>query len=396
MPNGTAHLRGIATSPDGSLAAVTHLMARYYLPTTQLDRGWMETNALTIIDLAAGKRAGTLLLDDIDAGAANPWDVIWSADGKSIVVAHAGTHELSVIDAGALLSRMNRSARDTSDDLSFMTGLRKRVKLHGNGPRAIAMAGSRIYAGHYFSDTIEQVDLAESAPAPALFAHLSREAMSTVRRGEMLFNDATQCFQGWQSCASCHSPDARVDGLNWDLLNDGIGNPKNVKSLLLAHRTPPAMSHGVRESAEKAVRSGIRYILFTQMPEADETAIDEYLKSLQPVSSPWLVKGMLSPSASRGKRIFSDAQTGCASCHPQGLFTDLKGYDVGTRGKTDTSGHFDTPALVEGWRTAPYLHDGSAATLHDVLRLNRKDRHGRTSHLNGKQIDDLVEYLRSL
>ena len=52
---------------------------------------------------------------------------------------------------------------------------------------------------------------------------------SLERKGEMLFNDAQLCFQGWQSCASCHPADARADGLNWDLLNDGIGNPKNVK-----------------------------------------------------------------------------------------------------------------------------------------------------------------------
>ena len=50
--------------------------------------------------------------------------------------------------------------------------------------------------------------------------------MTEERRGEMLFNDATLCFQRWQSCSSCH-PDARADGLNWDLINDGIGNPKN-------------------------------------------------------------------------------------------------------------------------------------------------------------------------
>ena len=61
----------------------------------------------------------------------------------------------------------------------------------------------------------------------------------------MLFNDAEICFQHWQSCASCH-PDARVDGLNWDLMNDGLGNPKNTRSMLLVHQGGPAMSLGVR------------------------------------------------------------------------------------------------------------------------------------------------------
>src|SRR5947207_1530246 len=77
--------------------------------------------------------------------------------------------------------------------------------------------------------------------------------VTRARRGELLFNDATICFQGWQSCSSCHSSDARVDGLNWDNLNDGIGNPKNSKSLLNAFLTPPSMWLGVRSNAHVAV-----------------------------------------------------------------------------------------------------------------------------------------------
>jgi cytochrome c peroxidase len=80
------------------------------------------------------------------------------------------------------------------------------------------------------------------------------------------------------------------------------------------------------------------------------------------------------------------------------LFTDLKTYDVGTRGRFDKAAdRFDTPSLVEGWRTAPYLHDGSAATMRDVLTTgNPADKHGKTSHLTPQQIDDLAAYLLSL
>lgn len=89
---------------------------------------------------------------------------------------------------------------------------------------------------------------------------------------------------------------------------------------------------------------------------------------------------------------------GCATCHPPGLFTDLKPYDAGTRGLSDKpADQFDTPTLVECWRTAPYLHDGSAATLREVLTTrNPEDRHGKTSHLTPPQLDDLVEYILSL
>jgi len=99
-----------------------------------------------------------------------------------------------------------------------------------------------------------------------------------------------------------------------------------------------------------------------------------------------------------GEKIFNSAKTGCSSCHPRGLYTDLQHYDVGTQNQTDKPGDaFDTPTLVEIWRTAPYLHDGSAATLREMLvERNASDRHGGTSHLTPSQIDALVSYLLSL
>jgi cytochrome c peroxidase len=72
-------------------------------------------------------------------------------------------------------------------------------------------------------------------------------------------------------------------------------------------------------------------------------------------------------------------------------------HNVGTRGARDKSSSFDTPALIEAWRTSPFLHDGSAATLREVIvEKNKEDKHGKTSHLNEEQVDDLVAYLLSL
>ena len=211
----------------------------------------------------------------------------------------------------------------------------------------------------------------------------------------MLFNNAQICFQGWQSCASCHPSDARSDALNWDLLNDGLGNPKNTKSLLLAHETPPAMITGIRENAEAAVRAGIRHIQFAVRPEEEAAAIDEYLKSLKPVPSPHLVDGKLSESAERGEKIFEKAH--CASCHKGPHYTDLKQHDVGTGKDLDKDQKFDTPTLVEVWRTGPYLYDGRAATIKDVLTIhNSDDKHGTTSNLGNDEIKDLAQFVLSL
>ncbi len=89
---------------------------------------------------------------------------------------------------------------------------------------------------------------------------------------------------------------------------------------------------------------------------------------------------------------------GCADCHKPGLFTDLKSYNVGTIGRFDhPTNRFDTPSLVEVWRSGPYLHDGSAATIRDVVTTrNPDDQHGNVSHLTQEQIDDLAAYVLSL
>jgi cytochrome c peroxidase len=154
----------------------------------------------------------------------------------------------------------------------------------------------------------------------------------------------------------------------------------------------------VRSTAEVAVRSGIQNSLGTALPEEVAAAMDEWLKSLQPAPSPHLVNGRLSEAARRGETLFKSPDTGCMNCHEPPLFTDLRSYNVGTYNAFDREDReFDTPTLRELWRTAPYLHDGSAATIRDVLTTsNPKDEHGKTSRLSARDIDDLAEYLLSL
>jgi cytochrome c peroxidase len=284
------------------------------------------------------------------------------------------------------------------EGLPFLTGARVRVKLLPGdlGPRAVVVAGNTVYSANYFSDTLGAIDLSASQPQAESIPLGPKLEMNSVRKGEFYFHDATLCMQGWQSCSSCHPGDARMDGLNWDLLNDGVGNPKNTKSLLLAHKTTPVMSLGVRANAETAVRAGIKFILFTSQPESVAASIDEYLKSLRPVPSPYLVHGKLSGAAKRGKKLF--VQTSCVNCHVPGLYTDLHPHDVGTRAAYDgPADKFYTPTLIEVWRTAPYLHDGSAATMRDVITTrNPHDEHGETSKLSNQEIDDLCTYVLSL
>ena len=331
LPNGSSSVRSACLSPDGKQLYVTHVLSRYQTPTTQVERGWMNTNALSIIDVEGKKLLTTVLLDDVDLGAANPWGVAMTADGRRICVAHAGTQELSIIDAAGLLDRLMKLANsnksgangavsrgvagsatvaDVPNDLSFLVGLRRRVRLQGLGPRGLVIVGSTAYVAEYFSDTLATVDLATGVVGQIALG--PKPQLPIVRRGQMLFQNADLCFQHWQSCETCH-PDARADGLNWDLLNDGIGNPKNTRSMLLTQRGGPAMALGVRETSQAAVRAGIAHIQFAVRPEEEAKAIDEYLKSLRPIPSPYLVGGQLSPVAQTRQESLLRPQCGlCA------------------------------------------------------------------------------------
>jgi len=405
LPNGSTGLQGLCVSPEGVYAYVTHILGRHQLPTAQLERGWMNTNALSIIDLRSRTWLNTVLLDDVDLGAANPWDVKCTSDGRYLIVSLSGTRELCLIDREGLHARLSRAALgeqitavtrrpdDVLNDFSFLVPFKQRIKLQGEGPRGLAVVGAKVFAAEYFTDSLGVIDLEKGNPWKARSVPLQASVpLSDVRRGEMLFHDAGLCFQQWQSCASCHPSEGRADVLNWDLLNDGIGNHKNTKSLLLAHRTPPAMSLGVRASAEVAVRSGLRFILFAVRPQSDAVAIDRYLESLTAVPSPYLIDGKPEPAALRGRQVFHDA--GCASCHSEPYYTNGRLYDVGTGLAADSTDAFDTPTLVEVWRTAPYLHDGRAATIREVLTVhNANDKHGRTSELTDEQITDLAEFV---
>lgn len=380
LTNGAEGVKDICASPDGKYLYVTHILARYGYPTTQLDRGWINTNAVSIIDAENDTLVNSVLLDHVDLGSGNPWGI--EATEDKLIVSIAGTQEAVIIDRVAMHNKIKAvedgetvvktltSADRIPDYVNFLDGVRTTVNLTGQNPRDMAVYGDKAYFAQYISGDVAVLDLTNNTTSTISLGEQAPQ--DTVRRGEALWNDATKCYQNWESCASCH-PDARMDSINWDNLNDGLGNPKSAKSMIYSHRTPPTMITGIRASAEIAVRAGMKYIQFNTLSEEENSAIDDYLRALQPVQSPALQKnGKLTADAEAGKEIF-DAS--CASCHPAPLFTDLKkheathDYDLS---KTDDGKLFDTPSLVEVWRTGPYGINGSYATILDYIKAETK------------------------
>lgn len=248
-----------------------------------------------------------------------------------------------------------------------------------------------------------------------------------VLRGKQVFanaEDKRMASEGYLSCSSCHF-DGGEDGLVWDFFDRGEGF-RNTTSLLGRR----GMGHGrVHWSAnfdeiqdfDNAIRAhqgGLGFIPLEEFetgtrnqplgdPKAgldpDLDALAAYVSSLDRIPrSPFRnPDGTLTADAVAGQEHF--VALGCNTCHLGADFTDSAAgelHDVGTL--TELSGNrlggeltgIDTPTLLGVWQTPPYLHDGSAPTLRDVLTTRNADgAHGDTASLSEQELDQLVAYL---
>jgi YVTN family beta-propeller protein len=422
LPPGSTVVTGATISPDGRLAYVVHALGRFNLPITQLERGWVHTYALSILDLSSVKLAATVLLDDLTGGAADPWAVVASADGNRLWIAHAGVHEVSTVEIGKVLgllsgkvpeelARLKDGTRDNiwvriakdrgvipqlANDLTalYIAGAIRRSPSGGGGPRGLALApdGKTVYAANYFAGTIGAIDV-ESGKLARTLAVGNQPPADAARRGEAYFHDALRCFQRWHSCASCH-PNGRVDGLPWDFMRDGIGNGKDVISLVDMMKTSPHNRRATRVNPHECVQTGVTGSHLIVPEEADIADVLAYIAALRAEPAP---AAPPADAVARGKALF-EGKASCAGCHPAPYYTDQKQHNVGVLTlPLEPDGKYDTPSLVEVYRTAPYFHDGRAATLKDVFtRHDSQGRHGHSSKLTPQELDDMIAFLLSL
>jgi cytochrome c peroxidase len=117
--------------------------------------------------------------------------------------------------------------------------------------------------------------------------------------------------------------------------------------------------------------------------------------------------GELTPAQERGKAIFERTRykdgkpiaegNQCATCHSGPKYTNKQELNVGTGKLTDRSPVIDVPQLSNVAYSGPYLHDGSARSLEEIWTVfNPKDTHGVTNDLTKDELNDLIEYLKTL
>ena len=188
------------------------------------------------------------------------------------------------------------------------------------------------------------------------------------------------------ACASCHM-EGQEDGRTWNFDTEG---PRRTMTVAggIGGRAPyhwdgDLASFGDLVTTVYNQRMGGPGLATNQV-----TATQSWMNAIPPL--PGVVSD---PDAvARGQAVFTDNTHGCALCHSGAQLTDNRtNLDVGT------GGAFKVPSLVGLAYTAPYLHDGCAATLADRFgSCGGGDQHGVTSTLTEDQRSDLIAYLDSL
>jgi cytochrome c peroxidase len=258
---------------------------------------------------------------------------------------------------------------------------------------------------------------------PAIPRLVADPMPAPLRLGQHLFYSANSdeypiTRNHWVACATCHM-EGRSDAVTWKFAQGPRDTPTNAGGMTgtgFLFRT--ADRNRIQDYWHTVnVEQGGAFDPSAQAALLD--AIAAYVDAGIPMPIPPTTDAA---AVARGAAIFARTDVGCATCHAGPRFTDsgtgnptldLAGtvllHDVGTCvttgfpdvGHDDVQGDpraacmFDTPSLSGVASTPPYLHDGSAATLRDVLESTR-GRMGDITMLSDDELADLVEYLRSL
>lgn len=398
-----------APGPQGGYLLVPFMRPKNLNPLIQVDNGWILTHGVALIRPAKPNPGGTaahsqvtqILLDDIDRYYAGADGVAFTPDGRYALVTHAEAATLSVIDTKLLAQRLHNVP---ATELPNRLDSARQIVVHRlptqSNPTDVVVApnGRTAYVVNRLDDSLTVVDIPQFQIRGRIDLGGSKE-ITALRQGEQLFHDAKFCFQGQFACATCH-PDNHIDGVAWNLETPQLGRDRVANRTLRGiAETAPFKWNGHNPDLETQCGPRIAKFLFHSEGFNHEQLenLVAFIKSIPlPPNRHLAAEGELSAAQERGRNIFF--QKGCDNCHPpETHYTAKKSFDVGTAAKYDTSGMFDVPQLDRIYEKPPYLHNGEARTLEEIWTIyNPTDKHGVTSDMSKEQLNDLVEFLKTL
>ncbi len=368
-----------------------------YLPQMRLnaqnDTPTFDTLAFPLVNVVDLRSLETLIsqqipLDVADRPVNMPFAIAADRFNQRIYVANAGSDDISVID--------------------LTTGrARAHIPVDAN-PRGVLLNrdNTRLYVHSALEGTITTITTSNLQIEDVLpIVNLTTPIDQLI--GAQLFHSAVDprlASDHQISCATCHF-DGLSDGRVWLGFADG---PRNTPVLYALPETVPYNWSGTwDELADVEVKirdlqAGFGFVESTLVPASplstahaglalDLDTLAQYLATLSTPTSPLPLD---EAQFNRGAEVF--AAQSCADCHVGSAGTNLQAHDVGT-GESLLERHgsaFDTPTLRWLWLSAPYFHNGAAATLRQVFEL--PGSHQLIFTVAPEEIDALVYYLLRL
>jgi YVTN family beta-propeller protein len=400
----------VAVSADGKLGVVAQLRPKNLIPLAHVEHGWVFGDSLTLFGDDIGDPV-QVPIDELDQYYALPWGVAIAPDKSKIFVTTAGSESVTVIDVSLLLKTVRTRRRPFVNDLSASADyVSARIRV-GHNPRGVLISqdGKRLYIANRLDDNISVIDTATDRVAATIDLG-GPQNIDALRRGERLFFTADFAFQGQFGCANCHL-DATIDGLQWDLEPDGFGKDiVDNRSLEDLAGTEPFKWNGGNPDmpTECGPRTEKFFFRSQSFDQQQLTDLVTFVYSLPYRPNRYRrANGELTPAQERGKAIFERTKykngqpiaeaNQCATCHSGPKYTSKQQLNVGTGKSTDRSPVIDVPQLSNVAYSGPYLHDGSARSLEEIWTVfNPKDTHGVTNDLTKDELNDLIEYLKTL
>ena len=411
---GSNLLQSIDWHPSGRFALTTHNRTKNLVPMTRLLQGWTITNGLGII--WADGRVDQVLLDEPSLCFPDPADVAVTPDGRLALVTSSGSDRVAVVDVPRMIA-MLQAASDRERQDVFPNHLGKSTEFvikhifTKNSPRGILITpdGKTAFVAAALDDSVIVIDLAKLEAVGRIDLG-GPKVITKLRYGERLFHSADITFHRQFSCHSCH-PDGHVDGLTYDIEPDGLGaSPVDNRTLRGILDTAPFKWEGTNPSLQRQCgpRLSVFFTRLQPFTPRQLSALDNYICTIPRPPNRYRPLGAELTEAQRnGKALFERTATNdgrvifkdgrCVTCHFPPLFTDRSRRDVGTKMPLDGESHFDVPHLNNIYDSAPYLHNGIAETLEEIwTRYNPNDEHGVTNDMTKDQLNDLIEYLKTL
>lgn len=396
-------VQSIVIDPDGTRAYLPHTRSITSNPNLTFDT--TVDPIVSLIDLDSqqhllGQQINLANLVD-PPGVGLPFDAAVNPAGTELWVVNAASNDLMVVDLATGSSVAYLEVQDNP----------RGIALSPNGANAFVnntLAGT-LSVIDTVAYTVTKVITVTDIPLPPLLLNGKRLFHSSA--------DPRMAQDRWISCNTCHF-EGEHDGRTWTF---GFAGPRNTTSLLGMIETYPLRwsaewdESADSEFANRKENFGAGLLAGpmnctldppdcvsgdpNQGLSYDLDSLAAFIDSLLMPLSPAHAQGEpLTPAELRGQAIYEDPSLECVTCHPAPLYTNHQRHDVGTATADEQIGpEYDTPSLRGLYNSAPYFHDGSAATLYDSLTFpSPGGEHDLSNLLTEEEIQDLIAFLLAL